>query len=77
MAFREGIAYSDIDAMVERFRTSADAVEGIPARLAKREPRFLGKSRWSPCETRKREHSKAMRRLATHSMLMAMRGSTK
>ena len=43
MAFREQIAHGDVDAMVEGVRASADAKEGIAARLAKREPRFLGR----------------------------------
>ena len=42
MAFRDGIAHADIDAMVERVRTSADAEEGVTARLAKRTPKFQG-----------------------------------
>jgi len=43
MAFRDGIAHADIDAMVETVRTSADAQEGIAARLAKRAPKFTGR----------------------------------
>ena len=43
MAFREQIAHGDVDVMVEAVRASADAMEGIAARLAKREPRFLGR----------------------------------
>jgi enoyl-CoA hydratase/carnithine racemase len=43
MAFRDAIAHADIDAMVEIVRTSADAQEGIAARLAKREPKFVGR----------------------------------
>lgn len=43
MAFREQIPHADIDAMVETVRTSTDAQEGIAARLAKREPGFLGR----------------------------------
>jgi enoyl-CoA hydratase/carnithine racemase len=43
MAFRDQIAHADIDALVETTRASADAQEGIAARLAKREPRFLGR----------------------------------
>jgi enoyl-CoA hydratase/carnithine racemase len=43
MAFREHIAHADIDAMVETVRMSMDAQEGIAARLAKREPQFLGR----------------------------------
>jgi enoyl-CoA hydratase/carnithine racemase len=43
MAFREGVEHADLDAMVDAVRTSADATEGIAARLAKREPKFIGK----------------------------------
>ena len=43
MAFRDQIAHGDIDALVESVRTSADAQEGITARLAKREPKFQGR----------------------------------
>lgn len=43
MAFRDQIAHADVDAMVETTRASADAQEGIAARLAKREPGFLGR----------------------------------
>ena len=43
MAFRDGIPHADLDALVETVRTSADAEEGIAARLAKRSPRFSGR----------------------------------
>ena len=42
MAFRDAIPHGDIDAQVEIVRTSADAAEGIAARLAKRAPQFKG-----------------------------------
>ena len=42
MAFRDHIPHGDIDAQVEIVRTSADAAEGIAARLAKRAPQFEG-----------------------------------
>ena len=42
MAFRDAIPHGDIDAQVEVVRTSADAAEGIAARLAKRAPQFKG-----------------------------------
>lgn len=40
MAFRDGIAHEDVDAMVEGVRRSADAQEGMAARLARRKPAF-------------------------------------
>lgn len=43
MAFRDQIPHADIDTQVEVVRTSADAAEGIAARLAKRAPRFKGR----------------------------------
>jgi enoyl-CoA hydratase/carnithine racemase len=43
MAFRGGIDHADIDAMVHAARTSADAKEGIAARMEKRTPVFNGK----------------------------------
>jgi enoyl-CoA hydratase/carnithine racemase len=42
MAFRDGIEHKDIDAMVQAARSSADAREGIAARLEKRRPVFKG-----------------------------------
>jgi enoyl-CoA hydratase/carnithine racemase len=42
MAFRDGIAHEDVDAMVEGVRRSADAQEGMAARLARRKPAFKG-----------------------------------
>lgn len=42
MAFRGSVEHGDIDALVERTRTSEDAREGIAARLEKRAPRFRG-----------------------------------
>jgi enoyl-CoA hydratase/carnithine racemase len=43
MAFRDGIAHEDIDALVEGVRRSADAQEGMAARLARRKPAFKGR----------------------------------
>lgn len=42
MAFRDGIAHADVDALVDAARRSADAREGIAARLEKRTPAFRG-----------------------------------
>jgi enoyl-CoA hydratase/carnithine racemase len=42
MAFRDGIEHADIDALVQAARDSADAREGIAARLEKRKPSFRG-----------------------------------
>ncbi|MCB1548097.1 MAG: enoyl-CoA hydratase/isomerase family protein [Hyphomicrobiaceae bacterium] len=42
MAFRDGIAHADVDAMVEAARSSRDCQEGIKARLEKRRPNFTG-----------------------------------
>jgi len=43
MAFRDGIAHEDVDALVDAARTSGDAREGMAARLEKRSPRFEGR----------------------------------
>lgn len=43
MAFRDGIAHDDVDALVDAARTSSDAREGMAARLEKRAPRFEGR----------------------------------
>ncbi|MBI5948239.1 MAG: enoyl-CoA hydratase/isomerase family protein [Chloroflexi bacterium] len=43
MAFRDGIAHADVDALVEATRGSADAREGMAARLDKRPARFEGR----------------------------------
>lgn len=43
MQFRDTIAHSDIDALVDAARASTDAREGIAARLEKRAPTFEGK----------------------------------
>ncbi|MEP7215319.1 MAG: enoyl-CoA hydratase/isomerase family protein [Anaerolineaceae bacterium] len=43
MKFRDGISHADIDALVDAARTSADAREGIAARLEKRSPAFEGR----------------------------------
>jgi enoyl-CoA hydratase/carnithine racemase len=42
MAFRDDIAHEDVDALVEGVRRSADAQEGMAARLARRKPAFKG-----------------------------------
>ena len=42
LAFRDGIEHADVDALVSAARRSADAKEGIAARLEKRKPRFTG-----------------------------------
>jgi enoyl-CoA hydratase/carnithine racemase len=42
MQFRDGILHEDVDALVNAARGSADAREGIAARLEKRAPRFAG-----------------------------------
>jgi enoyl-CoA hydratase/carnithine racemase len=42
MAFRDGIAHKDVDALIEAARVSADAWEGMAARLEKRAPMFRG-----------------------------------
>jgi enoyl-CoA hydratase/carnithine racemase len=43
MQFRDGIAHEDVDRLVDAARTSADAQEGISARLEKRSPQFEGR----------------------------------
>ncbi len=43
MAFRDDIPHDDIKQMIEGVRTSADAKEGILARLEKRDMRFAGR----------------------------------
>ncbi len=42
MAFRDGIAHEDVDALVDAARTSNDAREGMAARLQKRPANFTG-----------------------------------
>lgn len=42
MAFRDGIGHEDVDALIQTARQSADAKEGIAARLERRLPRFEG-----------------------------------
>ena len=42
MAFRDGIAHADVDALVDAARTSGDAREGMAARLEKRPANFTG-----------------------------------
>lgn len=43
MQFRDGIAHADVDALVGGVRDSADAKEGMAARLEKRAARFQGR----------------------------------
>ncbi len=43
MKFRDSIPHTDVDALVDAARTSADAREGIAARLEKRSPAFEGR----------------------------------
>lgn len=43
MAFRDGIAHADVDALVAAASQSADAREGIAAMLERRAPRFEGR----------------------------------
>jgi enoyl-CoA hydratase/carnithine racemase len=42
MQFREGIEHSEVDALVDLARNSADAKEGMAARLEKRAAKFTG-----------------------------------
>ena len=42
MAFRDGIAHEDIDALILAARTSQDAMEGMRARMEKRPANFRG-----------------------------------
>ena len=42
MAFRDGIAHDDVDALVLAARTSQDAMEGMKARMEKRPANFRG-----------------------------------
>ncbi len=42
MAFRDAIPHADVDALVDAARTSADAREGMAARLEKRAAKFEG-----------------------------------
>ena len=43
MQFRDQIPHADVDAIVDKARTSEDAQEGMRARLEKRKARFQGK----------------------------------
>jgi enoyl-CoA hydratase/carnithine racemase len=43
MQFRESISHGDIDALIMRVGSSADATEGMAARIEKRLPNFQGK----------------------------------
>jgi enoyl-CoA hydratase/carnithine racemase len=43
MKFRDGIAHADVDELVMQASRSADAREGMTARLEKRRPAFQGK----------------------------------
>jgi enoyl-CoA hydratase/carnithine racemase len=43
MAFRDSIPHADVDALVDTARTSADAKEGMAARLEKRSANFQGR----------------------------------
>ena len=43
MQCRDGIAHDDIDRLLAEVRQSADAKEGVAARLERRTPRFQGR----------------------------------
>lgn len=43
MQFRENIPHDDIDALIMQASTSADAIEGMAARIEKRQPNFQGR----------------------------------
>ena len=42
LAFRDGVAHDDVDALVQAARKSNDSKEGMSARLEKRKPSFTG-----------------------------------
>ncbi|MCP4083958.1 MAG: hypothetical protein GY745_02705 [Actinomycetia bacterium] len=42
MSFRDGIGHAEVDALADMARTSADAREGVAARLERRTPDFKG-----------------------------------
>ena len=42
LAFRDGTAHDDVDALVQAARKSEDSKEGMSARLEKRKPNFSG-----------------------------------
>lgn|ERR1019366_5128760 len=43
MQFRDDIPHDDIDALIMQASTSADAIEGMAARIEKRQPNFQGR----------------------------------
>ena len=43
MAFRESVPHADVDALVAAASASADAREGIAAKLERRPPKFEGR----------------------------------